>query len=84
VFHTGVYFDDDSAVIADELFDYRDLTERFRKEYYQGDTTAQPLDEHEVEFSETPHEAFRALQVRRCESKYTREMAALTQIIHMS
>ena len=57
-FHTGVYFDEDSS----HFFDYRELTRALRHEFYQGDTLAQALDEHEVETGETPHEAYRALR----------------------
>jgi len=61
-FHTGIYFDEDSAAEAAELFDYRELTERFRGEYYQGDIDAIPLGEHEVTSSDAPHETYRALR----------------------
>ena len=57
-FHTGIYFDEDSS----NLFDYRELTQRFRKEFYQGDDEAISLPEHEVPTEETPHEAYRALR----------------------
>ena len=43
-------------------FDYRELTNRFRKEFYQGDEEAVAVDEHDVETGETPHEAYRALR----------------------
>src|SRR5262249_49236309 len=51
-FHTGVYFDENSS----QFFDYRELTNEFRQEFYQGDAQAVPLAEHEVETGETPHE----------------------------
>jgi RHS repeat-associated protein len=57
-FHTGVYFDANSS----QVFDYRELTRALRQEFYQGDDQAVPLDEHEVETGETPHEAYRALR----------------------
>ncbi len=57
-FHTGVYFDDRGS----RLLDYRDLTHRFRQEYYGGDGQAVPLGEHEVETGEMPAEAYRALR----------------------
>jgi hypothetical protein len=57
-FHTGVYFDENST----HFFDYRELTNAFRREFYRGDDQAVPLDEHEVETGETPHEAYRALR----------------------
>ena len=47
---------------ADGPFDYRELTNKFRKEFYQGDDEAVPLDEHESKPGETPHEAYRALR----------------------
>ncbi len=57
-FHTGVYFDDRGT----HPLDYRDLTERFRREYYQHDGEAVPLDEHDVGRGDTPAEAYRALR----------------------
>ena len=33
-FHTGIYFDEDSAAQTSRVFDYRELTQRFRKEFY--------------------------------------------------
>jgi hypothetical protein len=57
-FHTGVYFDENSL----QFFDYRELTNEYRREFYQGDDLAVPLDEHAVETGETPHEAYRALR----------------------
>jgi RHS repeat-associated protein len=57
-FHAGVYFDDSSS----QGFDYRELTKAYQREFYQGDTQAVPLDEHEVETGETPHAAYRALR----------------------
>ena len=61
-FHTGVYFDEDSSAHVFNLFDYRELTNRFRKEFYHGDGEAASVDEHLVETGETPHEAYRALR----------------------
>ncbi|MCA1702241.1 MAG: FG-GAP-like repeat-containing protein, partial [Actinobacteria bacterium] len=57
-FHTGVYFDSRQS----RPLDYRDLTSRFRREYYQQDSQAVPLGEHDVEMGETPPEAYRALR----------------------
>lgn len=57
-FHTGVYFDEDS----DPGFDYNDLTNRLRAEFYAADEEALALDEHDVETGDTPHEAFRTLR----------------------
>jgi hypothetical protein len=57
-FHTGVYFDENSS----HGFDYHELTRALRREFYQGDTQAAPLDEHDVETGETPHEVYRALR----------------------
>ena len=57
-FHTGIYFDDGSS----RRIDYRDLTERFRQEYYSQDSEAPPLREHEVETGEMPSEAYRVLR----------------------
>ena len=61
-FHTGIYFDKDSPAFADGPFDYRELTNRFRQEFYQGDDQAFTLDDHDVEIDETPHEAYRTLR----------------------
>ena len=61
-FHTGIYFDEDSSAVVSDLFDYRELTNRFRKEFYQGDGAAVAVGEHEIETGETPHEAYRALR----------------------
>jgi RHS repeat-associated protein len=61
-FHSGIYFDEDSAVEASNVFDARELTEAYRQEFYQGDQEAIPLNEHEVETGETPHEAYRVLR----------------------
>jgi len=61
-FHTGIYFDEDSTALSNDPFDYRELTNRFRKEFYQGDNEAFTLDEHEVETTDTPYEAYRALR----------------------
>ncbi|HEX2270692.1 MAG TPA: SpvB/TcaC N-terminal domain-containing protein, partial [Pyrinomonadaceae bacterium] len=58
-FHTGIYFDED---LADVPFDYHDLTQRYRREFYGGDDETFTLDEHDVETGETPHEAYRALR----------------------
>ena len=57
-FHTGIYFDDRGR----ERSDYRDLTQRFRREYYTGDREALPLPEHIVEGGQTPAAAYRALR----------------------
>ena len=62
-FHTGIYFDPERFV------DHRELTQQYRREYYQGDPDAFALDEHvfaQADGAEgpgaTPHEAYRALQ----------------------
>ena len=60
-FHTGIYFDEDATGQAGGPFDYRELTNAFRKEYYQGDEEAVAIEEHAVEKGKTPHEAYRAL-----------------------
>lgn len=60
-FHTGVFFDEDSDP-SNSPFDYSDLTDRFRAEFYAADTEALILDEHDVETGDTPHEAYRALR----------------------
>jgi RHS repeat-associated protein len=57
-FHTGIYFDTRGS----RLLDYRDLTERFRQEYYQQDNQAVPLEEHDVIVGDAAPEAYRALR----------------------
>jgi RHS repeat-associated protein len=57
-FDTGVYFDTRGI----RLLDYRDLTERFRQEYYQQDNQAAPLGEHDVAIGDAAAEAYRALR----------------------
>jgi RHS repeat-associated protein len=61
-FHTGVYFDEDSSPDVSNAFDFGELTEAYRGEFYQDDREAIPLPEHEVEAGETPHEAHRVLR----------------------
>jgi hypothetical protein len=61
-FHTGIYFDEDSSADASSPFDYRELTNRFRKEFHQEDEEAFTLGEHQVEAGDTPHEAYRGLR----------------------
>ncbi|MDN3514533.1 MAG: hypothetical protein NG747_09045 [Candidatus Brocadia sp.] len=61
-FHTGIYFDEDSSADASSPFDYRELTNRFRKEFYQEDEEAFTPGEHQVEAGDTPHEAYRGLR----------------------
>ena len=53
-FHTGIYFDEDRSARAADPFDYRELTDAFRKEFYQGDGEAVTVDEHDVDTGETP------------------------------
>jgi RHS repeat-associated protein len=57
-FHTGIYFDTRGS----RLLDYRDLTERFRREYYQQDNQAVPLGGHDVAVGDAAPEAYRALR----------------------
>jgi RHS repeat-associated protein len=57
-FHTGIYFDTRGS----RLLDYRDLTERFRQEYYQQDNQAVPMGEHDVATGDAAPEAYRALR----------------------
>ncbi|MGH9753406.1 MAG: SpvB/TcaC N-terminal domain-containing protein [Blastocatellia bacterium] len=57
-FHTGIYFDTRGS----GLFDYRDLTERYRQEYYRQDGQATPLGENEVVIGDAAPEAYRALR----------------------
>ncbi|MEJ7608867.1 MAG: toxin TcdB middle/C-terminal domain-containing protein, partial [Bryobacteraceae bacterium] len=59
-FHTGGYFDSDSPN-AEGSFDYRELTNKFRKEFYRADDEAFVLGEHEVETGDAPFDAYRAL-----------------------
>ena len=62
-FHTGVYFD------PERLIDHRELTQRFRSEFYRDDPDAFSFEEHSFEqadgsegLGDAPHEAFRALR----------------------
>src|SRR5262249_42020181 len=57
-FHTGIYFDTRGS----GLFDYQDLTERYRQEYYQQDGQATPIGENEVVIGDAAPEAYRALR----------------------
>ncbi len=61
-FHTGVYVDEDSSADTSSLFDHRQLTQKLQAEWYQGDSEAVPLSDHDVESGEIPHEAYRALR----------------------
>ncbi|GAX61566.1 insecticidal toxin complex protein [Candidatus Scalindua japonica] len=49
-FHTGTYFDGE------------ELQNQFRKEFYQGDATAFPLPDFDVDVGQKPKEAYRALR----------------------
>ncbi|HXH09025.1 MAG TPA: toxin TcdB middle/C-terminal domain-containing protein [Alphaproteobacteria bacterium] len=62
-FHTGIYFDPDRYV------DHRELSDKYRREYYRGDVAAFPIGEHTFEHADgtagpgpRPREAFRALR----------------------
>jgi len=61
-FHTGIYYDPDSASITAATFDDRELTRRFGEEYYSGDPSAPRLAEHVLDATGAPHEAYRALR----------------------
>jgi RHS repeat-associated protein len=61
-FHTGLYAEAASAGGPFDPFDYLELTQAFRDEFYAADADAVPLPEHDVEAGETPHEAYRALR----------------------
>jgi RHS repeat-associated protein len=61
-FHTGIYYDQDRPSSAGTLFDYKELTREYRKEFYQQDDEAFRPGEHDVETGDTPHEAYRALR----------------------
>ncbi len=61
-FHTGVYFDEDNVSPSGEFYDHQDLMDAYKQEFYQGDVDAFVLNRHEVEETETPHEAYRALR----------------------
>jgi hypothetical protein len=61
-FHTGIYFD------PERFIDHRELTHQYRREYYQHDQDAFPLDDHVFVQANgaagpgaTPHEAYRVL-----------------------
>src|SRR5262249_21228435 len=61
-FHTGIYFAEDQPSSEASPFDFKELTKKFRAEFYQGDDQAVPVDDHNVETGDTPHEAYRALR----------------------
>lgn len=61
-FHTGIYYDPERPSPTGALFDYKELTKEYRKEFYQQDGQAFGLGEHLVETGDTPHEAYRALR----------------------
>lgn len=60
-FHTGIYFDEDS-VSTGAPFDYNDLTNRLRAEFFDDSAGDLSLDDHDVETTDTPHEAYRVLR----------------------
>ena len=62
-FHTGIYFDPDRYV------DHQELTDKYRREYYQGNADAFPIGDHTFEEADgtagpgsLPRHAFRALR----------------------
>jgi RHS repeat-associated protein len=62
-FHTGIYFDPDRHI------DHRELTRKYKAEYYSGDPQAFELTDHEFERADgsagvglAPHEAYRVLR----------------------
>lgn len=61
-YHTGVYFEEDSTANLLTVFDYRELTNRFRAEFYRGDTDAKLLEEHRVVTDGDPRAAHRSLR----------------------
>jgi len=61
-FQTGIYFDEEREDVERGPFDYRELTNKFRDEFYKGDSNACTLSDHDVEIADSPHEAFRSLR----------------------
>ena len=56
-FHPGVFYDS-----GPEGLDAPQLLERYRAEFYQGDTTMRPLADPVIDGNDAPHEAHRALR----------------------
>ncbi|MCK4527651.1 VCBS repeat-containing protein [candidate division WOR-3 bacterium] len=61
-FHTGVYFDRNLPSATGFFYDEQDMMDAYRNEFYKGDNKAFELDNHIVDKSDTPHEAYRALR----------------------
>ncbi|MDJ0723341.1 MAG: SpvB/TcaC N-terminal domain-containing protein, partial [Desulfobacterales bacterium] len=61
-FHSGVYFDADNVSPSGGFYDYNDLTAAYSREFYAGDPQAFVQDPHQVEHTDNPHEAYRALR----------------------
>jgi RHS repeat-associated protein len=62
-FHTGVWFDEERSADDARPFDYRELTNRYRREFYSADSEAWDLPQHElVGVTGFPREVYRALR----------------------
>ncbi|HSH82028.1 MAG TPA: SpvB/TcaC N-terminal domain-containing protein, partial [Herpetosiphonaceae bacterium] len=61
-YHTGVYYDENRVNQHGQPFDYAELTEAYRREYYVGDPDAFVLPDQPVERGDQPHAAYRALR----------------------
>ncbi len=61
-FHTGVYFDRNLPPANGESYDEQDMMAAYRREFYDDNKRAVVLDDHDVEHSDNPHEAYRALR----------------------
>ncbi len=61
-FHTGAYAEDESRIGGTDRSDYRDPAQKLRDEFYQGDTEADPLADHDIGNGEDRSEAYRCLR----------------------
>ena len=62
-FHTGIWFDEERTVDDTRPFDHRELTNRYRREFYALDAEASDLPDHEFTgVTGWPREAYRALR----------------------
>lgn len=61
-FHMGVYFDENHPSANGEFYDEKDMMDAFREEFYNEDEFAFLIEDHDIDESNTVHEAYRALR----------------------
>ena len=62
-FHTGLYVDPHPDQAASSgLFGIDELTTAFSAEYFSDDAAAAPLEQHDVDLGDSPHDGYRALR----------------------